>query len=227
MIDTISNYKTLVFDCDGVILNSNHIKTDAFRIATLPWGEDACNALVAHHVANGGISRHRKFAYFLEVILPQFSPTAVPGVDGPGLDELLFSYSQAVCSQLMTCAVTEGLEVLRAQTPRATWCIISGGDQSELRKIFALREQDYLFDGGIYGGPDSKHLILARELKNRKIKKPALFLGDSRYDYEVAYRAGLDFVFVSGWTEVALWEDFVQSNTLESVNSVKDLLKSM
>ena len=27
----ISKYKSLIFDCDGVILNSNKIKTDAFR----------------------------------------------------------------------------------------------------------------------------------------------------------------------------------------------------
>lgn len=31
---------------------------------------------------------------------------------------------------------------------------------------------------------------------------PALFLGDSKYDYQAASAAGLDFVFLSGWSEV-------------------------
>ena len=31
---------------------------------------------------------------------------------------------------------------------------------------------------------------------------PALFIGDSQYDYRAASAAGLDFVFLSGWSEV-------------------------
>ena len=38
MLNSISDYKALVFDCDGVVLDSNRIKTEAFRIAALPWG---------------------------------------------------------------------------------------------------------------------------------------------------------------------------------------------
>lgn len=222
---SLDNYSTLVFDCDGVVLNSNCIKTEAFRIAALPWGQKPADALVAHHVANGGISRHRKFAYFLDSILPQHAPAAVPGVDGPGLDELLTTYAQAVRGGLMTCAVAEGLEVLRAQTPATIWCIVSGGDQAELREIFAARRLVHLFDGGIFGSPDTKDVILAREIASGSIQAPALFLGDSRYDYEAAQRAGLDFVFISGWTEVREWKYFASSKQLDSYNSLNDLLR--
>lgn len=224
MIYSVSGYGTLVFDCDGVVLDSNRIKTEAFRIAALPWGTDAAEALVDHHVANGGISRHRKFAYFFEVILPQYALTAVPGVDGPGLEELLVSYAQAVRGGLMTCAIAEGLEDLRAQTPDATWCIVSGGDQAELREIFAARGLDHLFDGGIFGGPDSKDVILAREMGGGKLRAPGLFLGDSRYDYEAAQRAGLNFIFISKWTEVRSWGDFVDQRQLRAVASLTDLV---
>lgn len=224
MIYSVSNYEALVFDCDGVVLDSNGIKTEAFRIAALPWGTDAAEALVAHHVVNGGISRHRKFAYFLETILPRHAPTALPGVDGPGLDELLARYAEAVRGGLKSCAIAEGLEDLRAQTPEATWCIVSGGDQGELREIFAARGLDHFFDGGIFGGPDSKDVILARELGSGTIRTSALFLGDSKYDYEAAQRAGLDFVFVSGWTEVKEWRSFVESNRLRSINYLNEIL---
>ena len=219
-----SSYASFVFDCDGVILDSNRIKTEAFHVAALPWGADAAETLVAHHVANGGISRHRKFAYFLETILPQHAPTAVPGVDGPGLDELLGGYAEAVRGGLMSCAVAEGLEDLRTLTPGATWCIVSGGDQAELREIFAARGLDHLFDGGIFGGPDSKDVILAREIGSGTIRIPALFLGDSRYDYEAAQRADLDFVFLSRWTEVNEWISFVDSNKLKSINCLNEIL---
>lgn len=224
MISSIPSYKTVVFDCDGVVLNSNRTKTEAFRIAAQPWGAEAADELVAHHVANGGISRHLKFAYFLALILPQHAPGAVPGIDGPGLDELLTSYAQAVRGGLMTCAVAEGLEDLREQTPDSSWCIVSGGEQAELREIFAARRLDHLFDGGIFGGPDSKDTILARLLANGIIRSPALFIGDSRYDYEASKRAGIDFIFATGWTETVGWEDYVAKHKLSHVKSLSDLM---
>ena len=220
----LSSYSAFVFDCDGVVLDSNRIKTEAFRVSALPWGSDATDALVAYHVANGGISRPRKFSYFLESILPKHAHAAVSRIDGSGLDELLACFAQAVRDGLMSCAVAEGLEELRAQTPGATWYIVSGGDQAELREIFAARGLDQFFDGGIYGGPDSKDLILAREIAGGTLRTPALFLGDSRYDYEAAQRAGLDFVFVSGWTEFNEWESFVGNNSLEALSCLKEML---
>lgn len=220
----LRGYSSIVFDCDGVVLDSNRIKTEAFRVAAMPWGVDVADALVAHHVANGGISRHRKFSYFLEAILPHYAPTAVPGIDGPGLDELLTSYAQAVHGGLMACGVAEGLEELRTQTPHATWCIVSGGDQVELREIFAARGLDHLFDGGIFGSPDSKDIILARQIESRVIDAPAIFLGDSRYDYEAAHRAGIDFLFVSKWTEVHDWNEFIASRQLRAIESLSDLI---
>lgn len=53
---------------------------------------------------------------------------------------------------------------------------------------------------------------------------PALFLGDSKYDYQAASAAGLDFVFLSGWSEVADWEAWVSANGLAHVNSVQSLV---
>ena len=136
MIDNISNYKSIIFDCDGVVLDSNRIKTEGFRIAASAWGSVLADSLAQYHVANGGISRYQKFSYFLDKILPEHLPLAVPGVDGPGLDDLLTTYASAVFNGLNTCAIAEGLQELKSQTPNSNWSIVSGGDQSELRKVF-------------------------------------------------------------------------------------------
>lgn len=217
---TVTAYATLVFDCDGVVLESNRIKTEAFRTAALPWGEAAAEALVAHHVAHGGVSRYAKFAHFLSDIVP----ARAERTDGPGLEELLAAYAGAVRVGLMNCAVTEGLEALRAATPDARWLIVSGGDQEELREIFAARGLDGFFDGGIFGSPDTKDTILGRELAAGTITRPALFLGDSRYDHSAAQRAGLDFVFVSGWSEVGDWPGFVEAQGLCQIARALDLI---
>ena len=73
MIDKLDSYKSIIFDCDGVILNSNKVKTQAFFDLAKPWGVEAQNLLTQHHVNNGGISRHKKIAHFLSSILPALS----------------------------------------------------------------------------------------------------------------------------------------------------------
>jgi phosphoglycolate phosphatase-like HAD superfamily hydrolase len=222
----LSRYASLVFDCDGVVLDSNRVKTEAFFSAAMPYGTAAATALVDYHRLNGGISRYVKLAYFLEAIVPQYAPEHVPGNDMPGLEDLLFAYAREVYSGLMACRVAEGLGQLRTASAGAPWLIVSGGDQEELRGIFAERRIDDYFDGGIFGSPDSKDIILAREIKSRNIKQPALFLGDSRYDLKASKAAGLDFVFISGWTEMTNWEEFVKVNNLHAVNSLASLLRS-
>lgn len=191
----LKNYKTLVFDCDGVVLNSNEIKTKAFYEAVKHFGHQQAQALVDYHVTNGGISRYAKFKYFINQILLQ-------PFDEVLYQDLLKHFSKSVKHGLMNCEIAEGLDHLKMQNPNANWLIVSGGNQEELRYVFYQRNLDKYFDGGIFGSPDTKDSILARELKNGNIKRPALFFGDSKYDYQAAKAAELDFVFITQWTEV-------------------------
>ena len=214
-------FLTIIFDCDGVVLNSNRIKTEAFYQATLSFGESAARAMVDHHVANGGVSRYAKFAYFLEHIAPSAATDAM----AKGPEQLLADYSAAVKRGLLECEMAGGLCNLREQTQAARWMIVSGGDQDELREVFAARGIADWFDGGIFGSPDAKPDILAREIANGNIQHPATFLGDSQYDYQCAKAAGLDFVFIHGWTEVADWQRFVADEGIVSVARVADALK--
>lgn len=216
----MSHLRTLVFDCDGVILDSNRVKTEAFRSAALPYGAAAAQALVDYHTARGGISRYEKFRHFLNEIVPEMASD----IAGPDLGALLSSYAAAVREGLMRCAVTPGLAELRAATPGIRWLIVSGGDQAELREIFAERGLDGLFDGGVFGSPDTKDTILAREIAVGNIVVPALFLGDSRYDHVAAKAAGLDFLFVSSWSEMPEWQSYLRQESLDSVELVQDVL---
>lgn len=212
----ISDYATLVFDCDGVVLDSNKVKTEAFRQAALPYGAEAAESLVAYHISNGGVSRYKKFQYFLDEIIQ-------PGQKGPGLEALLAGYAAAVREGLMKCAIADGLHELRSTYPDQRWLIVSGGDQAELRDIFAARGLDIFFNGGIFGSPKTKDEILCREINSGNITSPALFLGDSTYDWRAANAKTLDFVFVSGWTEVINWPAFVSDNSLNCIERLTDL----
>jgi phosphoglycolate phosphatase-like HAD superfamily hydrolase len=216
MKQPISAYNTLVFDCDGVVLDSNKVKTDAFYQAALPYGEAAARAMVEYHVANGGVSRFKKFAHFLAQI--------VTGQAGPDLDALLEAYADQVHEGLLSCTIAPSLAALRQSTPNTRWLIASGGDQTELRDVFAQRGIANLFDGGIFGSPDDKDEIIKREIFTQNIQQPALLIGDSKYDYEVSVSEGIDFIFLAEWSEIRDWSHWAQQNKIVCKRTLRDLL---
>jgi phosphoglycolate phosphatase-like HAD superfamily hydrolase len=131
---------------------------------------------------------------------------------------------------LMQCTIASGLETLKQHTPETTWMVLSGGDQKEIRDLFHKRTLPSrkllaeLFEGGLFGSPDNKDEVLAREKASGHLRFPALFIGDSKYDYEAATNAGLDFVFLSDWTEVADWKAFCEKNNVHVLPRINSLV---
>jgi phosphoglycolate phosphatase-like HAD superfamily hydrolase len=212
-------YKTLVFDCDGVILDSNKLKTQAYYDTAISYGANKAQAqaLVDHHVQYGGISRYPKYELFLREIMGQT-------VTDEALKTLLERFAYEIHRGLLNCKMAPELEDLREATPDARWMLVSGGDQAELRTLFAERGIDGIFDAGIFGSPDNKDMILAREIANGNLAMQAIFFGDSRYDHQAAIRAGLDFVFVSGWTELGEWQKYCAENNIDVIESLAAVL---
>ena len=207
-----------MFDCDGVVLDSNITKIDSyFRTAKKLGATDVqAQMLVDHHVEFGGISRYPKFVWYIEKVLKEkATKTAV--------QEYLDAFSLAVKRGLMRCKIADGLPALRDRTHDAKWLIVSGGDQDEIRELFKNRELNDLFNGGLFGSPDNKDEILLREIGNGNIELPALFIGDSKYDYESSARAGLDFIFLRSWTDVPDWEAFCKQHQIQVCHDIQSL----
>ena len=56
--------KGIIFDFDGVIAESVHIKSSAFSDLYKSYGEDIVKRVVKHHEANSGMSRYKKIRYY-------------------------------------------------------------------------------------------------------------------------------------------------------------------
>ena len=69
MKNDFKRYHSLIFDCDGVILNSNQIKSDAFYNVAKQFGDIAAKKLLKFHLENGGISRYKKFEYLMSNLI--------------------------------------------------------------------------------------------------------------------------------------------------------------
>lgn len=215
----LKKYKAIVFDCDGVILDSNVVKTEAyFRTAkNLGATDEQAQALVDYHVNLGGISRYHKFDWYVREVLQQ-------PVTDKAIQTLLDEFSRELEDGLMHCTIADGLQELRDATADAKWMVLSGGDQQEIRDLFAKRKLANLFDGGLFGSPDNKDTVLAREKASGNLQFPALFIGDSKYDHEASTNAGLDFIFVSDWTEVPDWQEYCKKNQITVLASLSKLL---
>ncbi|CAM5206841.1 HAD family hydrolase [Alishewanella longhuensis] len=190
------HYQHYLFDCDGVILDANRVKSDAFGSCAKIYGSAAAADLVAYHQQTGGVSRYQKFRWLLDKYAPQASEA--------DYHALLDCYAQRVYEQLLSCDSALGLTEFRAQTLASSWTVISGGDQNELRDIFNQRDLAKLFDGGIYGSPTDKMSHLEQLIAAGLKPEASLFIGDSMYDLQCAKAFAIDSAFVSEWSEVSL-----------------------
>ncbi len=217
MID-LKKYNTIIFDCDGVILNSNFQKIEAYRNTAISYGASKIQAedLVSYHVSLTGISRNIKFKYFLKEIMGEH-------VIDSSMKKLVDTLNIEVITLLKNCEVASGIEKLKSHTKKSTWMVASGGDQEELRFLFKEKGIASFFEGGIYGSPSSKHQIVEEKMKDKNFL-PTLFLGDSLYDIQTAQKYKLDFIFIYGWTDLKDWKKICNENGLPYVEKIQDLL---
>ena len=219
-------FDSFLFDCDGVVLNSNKIKTKAFAESVAHFGHLCVDALISYHISNGGVSRYKKFQYFIDEILPIYR-SDFSAADHPDLhDNLLASYSGYLETHLLNCEIEPSLDLLRSSTLSSNWFIVSGGDQSELRRLFALRGLYNYFNGGIYGSPATKYDILNNLFKSGHIGPRSLFIGDSLLDYQVSCHFGTPFVFVRQWSEFKDIDSFSEQNSIPIINNLSELFAS-
>ena len=56
--------RAIIYDFDGVICDSVHIKSEAFVELYTPFGDEIASAVKEYHLAHGGVSRFEKFRHW-------------------------------------------------------------------------------------------------------------------------------------------------------------------
>ncbi|MBF0359974.1 MAG: HAD family hydrolase [Oligoflexia bacterium] len=213
-------YKNYIFDCDGVILRSNHIKTDAMRTLVAPYGNDLCEDFVSYHKSNAGAPRISKFIHLFENILKIKSPALYQ----QRLKQMLDDFEQLTLQKLVASDEINGISKYLKHLETISNIkkfVISGSPQSDLRYILKEKKLDIFFDE-IYGSPQTKIENL-NKLKNNYDLSDSIYFGDSLIDYQMAQMFDMDFVFVYGASEFENWRDFFMGhNEKERVELIKD-----
>lgn len=180
--------KAIVFDFDGVILESASIKTEAFAEVVSGYPKPQAEAFVAYHREHMGISRHVKFRYFIEEILKQ------PYTE-EAQQRLADRFTEIVFTRVMECPFVPGAkEFLERNYRKYDLYVASGTPEEELEKIVKGRNLDVYFKK-IYGTPMKKEEIV--ELiceKGGYHKEEMCFVGDAITDKKAAQHTGLKFI---------------------------------
>jgi len=225
----LSQYNLWLFDCDGVILDSNKIKSQVmYQVALHFANDDIATQFQRYHQENAGITRFVKFEYLFTQLLKMPITEQGNAVDCPNsfkqcYQQALTLFGELVVEQLIASPETAGILDFLASLPTAQQkYIVSAGTETELNHVFQQKNLNHYFDG-IYGGPRAKAEIFADIFKQHPQAKP-LYFGDAKADHIVAEQFGVDFVFVSDYSEFHQWQSYFktvikQSHKVKLINN--------
>ena len=179
---------SIIFDFDGVVVESVDIKTEAFAALYAPHGPEIVAKVIHHHLEHGSVSRFEKLRVFEEQFLGR-------PVTSAQLDALAQRFSDLVEEQVVHCPwVCGALELLETAAHETQLFVASGTPEDELIRIVRRRGISRFFKA-VRGSP-TKKVQIVRELVATFALSPSrtLMIGDSLGDYDAADASGLRFV---------------------------------
>ena len=184
---SMPNIKAIIFDFDGVILDSVDAKTQAFTELYGHYGEAVVQKVVKHHESNGGISRFEKISHYHSNYLgKELSEVEV--------DNIADQFSQLVLDKVLSSPYVPGAEAFIKKNTKYDLFISTGTPQGEIEYILQeLNIREYFKN--VYGSPTSKDLHIKKILADTSLlPNEFIFVGDSMIDYYAARTNSVTFV---------------------------------
>ena len=190
----------VVFDCDGVLIDSNRLKISLFRetLERAGFAAPDIERFAAFQAASFGMSRYRLFDALLGWDLSHRPAVA--------RDDLVATYAGLLRDKYVAVLPTPGMqEVVASLEVDCDLYVVSGSDQSELREVLRERGEADPFRM-ILGSPATKEanlrLVLDDVRRRHGMAEPAriVFVGDAEADFRAAEAHGLRFVYMDAYS---------------------------
>lgn len=179
--------EVIILDFDGVVIESNDIKTKAFELVFSEFPLYA-EEMMRFHFNNISLSRVEKFNY-LAVLTGRES-------DSKFKEALAKKFSDNVLKNILSAPFVKGAErFLGAFKPRFPLYLASVTPSSELQFILERRNLLHWFRG-VYGCPPwmKSDAIVDTLLREKVMPENALLIGDSVGDQQAAKSTGIQFI---------------------------------
>jgi phosphoglycolate phosphatase-like HAD superfamily hydrolase len=180
--------KNILWDFDGVILDSMEVRDFGFKEIFKEFEASNVETLLEYHRLNGGLSRYVKIRYFFESILNQ-------SITDTEVLEYATRFSEIMRKELIDPKnlIEDSVHFIKRNHTNFNFHIVSGSDQVELG--FLCKElglADYFIS--IEGSPTPKNTLVKDLLEkyNYKLSETCL-IGDSINDYQAAQANKISF----------------------------------
>ena len=180
--------KAIIFDFDGVIVESVNIKTEAFAEIYRTYGPKVVEKVVEHHLANGGMSRFEKFRLYHRELLGK-------KLFDDELSEITHQFSRMVTKRVIEAPYVEGaIEFIKSNYTLFDLFISSATPGNELREITEQRKIASYFKE-IIGSPEKKSDHIKKIIHRYGYESSeVVFIGDAINDKAAADFSGVGFI---------------------------------
>jgi len=172
--------KSIIFDFDGVILDSVGLKSEVFFETFKEFGKDIAKKAVEYHENHGGISRFEKFDYINKKFLNS-------KLNENDLIILAEKFASIIKKKIFKAPFIKGsYEFISSEHSNYELHIATSTPQNEILDILKKKKIKQYFKQ-IYGSPLKKTKQVNKILSNSFYKKQEfLLVGDSIEDYKAS-----------------------------------------
>ena len=184
-----SDFEVILWDFDGVIIDSNSVREFGFRQVLKEFDSEQVEQLIDFHNANGGWSRYVKFRYFYEEILKR-------PISESQIQELANRFSSIMVESLPNpeLLIKETIRFIQEMHSQGKQMhIVSGSDGDELRSLCEELDLSKYFTS-INGSPTPKPALVKAIIDNGDILAcKYCLIGDAVNDYDAANQNEIQF----------------------------------
>lgn len=203
--------KNILFDFDGVILDSIKLKGDGFVELFKEYDKQYQDAIFKHHMENRGVSRFVKVRYFFEELVKE-------DVSQEKVDQYLEKYSQIMTKMLSKKEnlIMDTLQYIENNYKRYNLHVVSAAEHNELNQLCNdLDLKKYFIT--INGSPTLKSQLVENIfLEFGYNKDETCLIGDSINDLKAANDNNIEFY---GYNNLDLKE--IAKNYIDSFDNVE------
>ena len=183
------NKTVIVFDIDGVILESLQAKNKAFELLYKNYGTQIVKKVLRHHQENAGMSRFEKIKHYNTNYLNLSNEGSMNKI-------FLDQFSKLTLNTVSKSNFVDGFMDFLNNLENKFDLYISTGTPTEEAKIILKNKKILHRFIQVFGSPESKktHLENVVSFYKKLDSKKFYFFGDSVIDYEAAKNFNFKFI---------------------------------
>lgn len=211
--------KFILFDLDGVLLDSLNLKGEVF-IEVFSSYSQFSSKIMQYHLANGGVTRRRKIEYIYKLVTE-----STPNEET--LDALTVKFSNILNSRLSDIKLFPGASQVLASLTKMGFKLFSISSMPTIEAESILQNLEIKkFFSGILDTSSGKIAAVSKFIQGNSIlNNNIIYIGDSREDFICAKTFDLTFILVNNDNFEEVDRNIIKIQTLKELTSAVLLLE--